>query len=259
MIRRILLALMLLATTLRAEAGFFTDIWYKAIESGWGVNLVQTDDFIFVTFFIYGPDGAPIWYHAELRWDGVSSFTGGVYATRGTFFGIPWNPAALSGPQVGTASFTPSAANAYEGTIAYTVTGVGSASHLVERQSLTLIALGGAYVGGQAGGYSGCTNSANDGAYKDYYDLAVTHLSNGAATFQFDYTSGLSCTLSGTLVQNGQLYRIPTATYTCSDGLDTTATMSEIKSTSQGLEGRFFAANVGDGCNEGASFSGTLR
>ena len=35
-------------------------------EGGWGVNFVQSDQFIFATFFIYGPDNQPIWYTAQL-------------------------------------------------------------------------------------------------------------------------------------------------------------------------------------------------
>ena len=263
MIRRILLAVLLLASAFRAEAGFYTDIWYKVVESGWGANLVQTDDFIFVTFFIYGPDGKPTWYSAELRRDGPTRYAGDVYATTGTFFGVPWKAANKTEAIVGTASFTPSTANAYEGTLAYNVTGVGSASNLVERQTLTPPVLGGFYAGGQAGSYQGCTDPAGNYVYRDHYDLTVTHdVTKGTVTLQFDSLGGYTCTLSGKLVQNGQLYRVPTATYKCTGGyeLDTTATLSEIKQTSQGIEGRLFAPNAGAaGCSETASFSGALR
>jgi len=258
MIRRLLLAFILLAASVSAKAGFYTDIWYKAVEPGWGVNLVQTDNFIFVTFFIFGPDGKPTWYVANLNYDGVDSYKGDVFAVTGTFFGVPWVPANTSEAKVGTASFKPSAANAYQATLSYAIPGVGSATNAIARQTLTAPALGGVYVGGQAGAYKGCTLADNNGAYKDFFDLTVDHLANGAATFKFDYTN-VSCTLSGTLVQDGLLYRIPTATYTCSDGLDTTASMTQIKQTSQGVEGQIFAANVGDGCNESASFSAVLR
>jgi hypothetical protein len=259
MTRRLILALMLLATTLRAEAGFFTDIWYKASESGYGFNLVQTDDFIFVTFFIYGQDGKPTWYTAHLNWNGTDRYSGDVFANQGTFFGVPWNPDNSSHVKVGTASFVPSAANAYQGTLSYTVPGVGAANVAIERQSLTAPALGGSYAGGQPGSYAGCTQPDNNTLYRDFFDLTVNHLANSQATFVFDFNSGLSCTLSGKLIQNGQLYRIPNATYTCSDGLDTTASLTEIKSTSQGIEGKLFAADVGDGCRESAVFSGALQ
>ena len=34
-------------------------------ESGWGVNFVQSDNFIFATFFIYGPDNAADLVHGD--------------------------------------------------------------------------------------------------------------------------------------------------------------------------------------------------
>jgi hypothetical protein len=259
MIRRFLLALALLAASVSAQAGYYTDLWYKPTEPGWGVNLVQADDFIFATFFIYGTDGKPTWYSAHLVWNGTDAYTGDAFANQGTFFGVPWNTANNVHVKAGTASFTPSAANSYQGTLTYSITGVGAATKAIERQSLTAPALGGTYVGGQPGAYAGCTQPANSTPYKDYFDLTVNHLANGTVTMVFDFTSGLSCTLSGTLIQNGQLYRIPSATYTCSDGLDTTASVTQIKSTSQGIEGRLFAADVGDGCSESASFSAAIQ
>ena len=46
----------------------FTDIWWTegGVESGWGVNFAQTEDFIFATFFVFGPNNAPVWYTAQL-------------------------------------------------------------------------------------------------------------------------------------------------------------------------------------------------
>ena len=264
MIRRFLIALMLLAASVQAEAGFYTDIWYKTAEPGWGVNLVQTDNFIFATFFIYGPDGKPTWYVANLDYDSVSgSYKGDVYATRGTFFGIDWVAANFIETTAGTASFKPSAVNAYQAKLSYTITGVGSATNDIVRQTLTAPALGGSYAGGQIGTYGACTAS---GGYRDYYDLEVTHFTDNTAKFVFDYrhadgTIGYSCTLSGPLIQNGQLYRIPSATYVCTGEIevDTTASMSQIKQTSQGIEGRFFAPDIGGGCSETASFSAAIE
>jgi len=50
----------------------YTDNWYAGpTEAGWGVNFTQTDNFIFATLFIYGPEqprGQPTWYTAQLTW-----------------------------------------------------------------------------------------------------------------------------------------------------------------------------------------------
>ena len=97
----------------RAGASDYTDIWFNPSEQstgggGWGVNVVQSDAFLFLTFFIYGPDNKPTWYVAGLTRDANGNFNGPLYATTGTYFGAPWNPADGAGSaQVGTASFNP--------------------------------------------------------------------------------------------------------------------------------------------------------
>jgi hypothetical protein len=257
--KRLLLALLLFGAAVRADATDWTDIWFNSAQPGYGYNLVQSDDFIYVTFYIYDSTGAPTWYGAGLYWDGVDSYAGAVYSSRGTFFGAPWNPASFVVTPVGTAAFKPSAINNYRGTFSYTITGVGQVTNQpIERQTLTAIATGGDYVGGQSGAYTGCNAPVDDYTYTDHFDLTVTHLANNSATFEFSYVGGLSCTLVGTYQQNGSYYVVPGATYTCSDGLATTANLSEVKATSLGIEGRLFAPSVGAGCAESARFAAVL-
>ena len=256
--KRVLLAVLLLFAAIRAEAIDWTDIWYNPQQPGYGYNLVQSDSFIFVTFFVFDAAGAATWYSAETTWDGTDSYKGIVYKSVGTFFGAPWVPANSRADAVGTATFKPSATNNYQGTFSYTVTGVGSAAQALERQTLTPIATGGSYLGGQSGAYSGCTAAAANGAYTDRFDLVVTHLVDGSATLAFAYMNGLSCTLAGKYEQHGQYYLLRNAASKCSDGLDTTAQVTEIKATALGYEGRYVAPNVGGGCAEGATFAAVL-
>ena len=243
-----------------ALAADFTDIWFSPQESGWGVNIVQADNFLFLTFFIYGVDKQPTWYTGQLTFDGTR-YAGGVYRTVGTYWVNPWSardhPVAQ---QVGTASFEPDASNAYQATLTYAVDGIGSVTKRIERQSLTQIALGGSYVGAQAGGYTGCPATANNGPYTDTYVLAISQAVAGAATLSFNYDSGAACTLSGTLQQNGQLYQMAGASYACSGNLNfnTTATVYELKATAQGVEGRL-SATLPSGCRESANFSAVLK
>jgi hypothetical protein len=256
--KRILLALLLLGAAVRAQAVDWTDIWFNPLQPGYGYNLVQSDAFIFVTFYVYGASGTPVWVVAGLNLDASGNYTGDLYAANGTFFGAPWVPAAYVPRKIGTATFKPSTSNNWQGVISYTSTdaqvGVGSSAVAIERQTLTAIATGGSYVGGQVGAYTGCTTAANNGGYTDKYDLAITHTAGGAVTYVFSYIGGLTCTLAGTYVQHGQYYEIPSATYTCNDGLSTTATMFEIKSTSLSIEGSVNAPSVGGGCAEAFSF-----
>jgi hypothetical protein len=240
-----------------ARAADYTDIWYTPTESGWGVNVVQSDTFLFLTFFIYGPDNKPTWYTAQLTLAG-NVYTGPLFLTQGTNWALPWSPADHPAAQaVGTATFTPDSLNAYNAMLTWSVNGVGTATKAITRQTLTTIGLGGSYTGGQVGAYTGCTDSSQNGGYTDTFALTVAQNTAGAATFTFAYGSNATCTLSGTLEQHGQLYRMPGASYACTGSLTytTTATVYEIKATAQGIEGRFAATLPSSGCQENANFS----
>jgi len=251
--------LVVFAFTPAAAATDFTDIWFIPQESGWGVNIVQSDSFLFATFFIYGSDKAPTWYTALLTFDGTR-YAGELYRTEGSFWANAWNPAEHpDAVRVGTASFQPGT-DAYHATLTYAVDGTGSVSKQIVRQTLTRIVLGGSYVGAQAGAYSNCATASQNGPYEDTFALSVTHAVNGSATLTFMYGSGATCTLSGDLAQFGQLYDMPGARYACTGslGFTTSAAVYELKATAQGIEGRL-AANLPSGCREGANFSAVLK
>lgn len=241
----------------------YTDNWYVPAEEGWGVNFTQTDNFIFATTFIYGLDKQPTWYTAQMTWDGQTQFAGGIYRTTGTYFGSPWNPADKMGGAVlvGTASFTPSTLNNYEGTFSYTVSGV-TVTKAVTRLTLSPVSLAANYVGGQSGRYSGCASVASNREYQDFFTMAVSQ-SGFDVTLTFTYPNhtpvALTCTLAGTMIQNGAIYRIPNASYQCSDGVSTNASVSDLRATPLGIEGQFDAPLVAFGCRETARFGGTLN
>jgi hypothetical protein len=258
MLKRLLLAVLFAGLASPAFAIDYSDMWYLPAESGWGVNFTQNDGVIFMTFFLYDPDNQPVWYVAIAYEDADGNFSGTLYSTTGTYFGAPWGGYASTA--VGTASFTPT--DASHGTLTYTVAGAPPVVKSIVRQTLATIDLTGNFTGGQAGGYSACTSPGDDFLYKDTFELSVTQ-SAGNVTMTFAYPTAaaatLNCTFSGALVQEGQLYSVPSATYQCDDGTDTVASMSEIKQTSQGIEGRFGAAPPvawGPGCREDATFSG---
>jgi hypothetical protein len=261
-LHRLIGALVLAAACLAAPAARatdYTDLWFNPAESGWGVNVVQSDNFMFLTFFIYDDNHQPTWYSADLVWDGTK-YTGGLFATRGTKWSLPWNPGDSPAPtQVGTASFLPDPTTAYRATLSYSVTGVGTVIKGIERQTLTTIALGGNYVGGQSGAYSSCSNASANYAYIDKFNLAVSQLISGQATLTFSYDTGATCTLQGILEQHGKLYRMNDAAYQCTGSLtfSTRATVYELKATSAGIEGRFSSA-LPSGCQENAQFGGAF-
>jgi hypothetical protein len=256
MLKRLLraaLTLAFLAMSLPAAAATdYTDIWYLPSESGWGVNLVQADNVIFATFFIYGPTNEPTWYTAVIYSDANGNFAGNLYSTVGTYFGAPWIPGNVVNTLVGTASFVPS--NATQGTLTYSLTGGPTVTKSIQRQTLTTINLAGNYTGGRSGDYSGA-GCGTPGTYQDNFNLQVLQPGNGSASFEFSYSTGLDCTLSGLLTQYGQLYSISSATYQCSNGLNTVASMAGIQATAEGIEGTYTAPSAAGGCSENAAFA----
>ncbi len=66
MMKRLLLSFFLVIASAQAAAVDYTDIWYNPAESGWGMNVVQSDSFMFLTFFIYGSDNKPTWFTGQV-------------------------------------------------------------------------------------------------------------------------------------------------------------------------------------------------
>ena len=251
---RRLLALLLLSSALvrPAAAVDFTDIWWNPAESGWGVNFIQSNQFIFATMFLYGPTGnQPFWYTAQLTQQSNGTWTGPVYQTTGTYFGNPWNTADSSATQVGTATFTPT--SAITGTLAYNVNTV-TVTKSIQRQSLTTIPLGGTYRGAYQSIFANCNDSTFNGAIDYDSTWTVTQTTGGAMTFTV--TSNDSFKMTGPYTQTGTLFSMYDAAYTLA-GKTMTATVTQIKATAQGLEGTW-TANVGaayPGCVETGYFS----
>ena len=50
----------------------FSDLWWTPAESGWGVNVAQQADVMFLTFYVFGPTGQPILVHGAARRPGTA-------------------------------------------------------------------------------------------------------------------------------------------------------------------------------------------
>jgi hypothetical protein len=88
----------------------FSDLWWIPAESGWGANVTQQADVMFVTIFVFGPSGQPTWYAGTLYYsltapDGSLVFTGDLYQTVAPWFGAVFDPGLVSSRKVGTATF----------------------------------------------------------------------------------------------------------------------------------------------------------
>src|SRR5689334_9010023 len=104
-----------------AHSVSYDDMWWNPAESGWGVNIVQQEDVLFLTWFIYGSDGKPTWVTSDMRPTNATSFSGSVYSVTGS----PYNAPAFMANQaqtVGTASLVFSDGN--HGMLAYSINGL---------------------------------------------------------------------------------------------------------------------------------------
>jgi hypothetical protein len=245
-------ALALVAVPARAATDY-TDLWWNPAESGWGVNFIQANDFIFSTFFVYGPSGQPTWYTGQLSLDVNGNWIGPLYMTSGTYFGSPWNPGQSGIRQVGSVTFVP--ATEASGTLSYAVDGV-IVSKQVVRQTLKTIPLGGSYAGSVYTEVSGCINPAQNGTFSRFANITVVQTVTGSVSLDFNVQGGGTCSLSGNANQFGQVYQIPSATYSC--GTAGPILVSGLKATAQGIEGQW-QGPIGAGCSEFGSFTGTLQ
>lgn len=241
-----------------AAATDWTDIWWATPEVGWGVNFVQSDQFIFATFFVHGPDLQPDWYTGQMTLNATTGvWSGGLYRTTGSPFGSPYNSAELSTLQVGSVTFTPT--TTYSGTLTYNVSTV-NVTKQIQRLTLTTIPVGGAYYGGIYQTITECANSSQNVINRLYSEFIVeqtTPESTSQLRIDFAVENGV-CTLSGRYFQDGQLFSIPNAAYTCTTGINATANVTGVKSTQQGFEGQW-AARFNDGCVDRGYFSAVLN
>jgi hypothetical protein len=261
MAKRFVLALALLVAASGARALEYTDVYFDADEPGWGAFLVQSDTLQFVAFFVYGRNGEPVWYTAQLTDDNAGAYTGPVYATTGTWFGSPWNPAQLGVTAVGSATFQP--IDLYHATLSYTVSGSPTVNKTIQRQSLTPYQMTGRYSGSMAGAISGCANPArNDPAFRARFVLDTTQVGDSSMTLTFTLVDaahqGIACVVSGPLAHAGRIYQMPGGTLTCSgpgqDGVATAVTIDALHPTGQGIEGKLSGA-AGGACTASLHFA----
>jgi|SRR5450755_1010367 hypothetical protein len=253
MLKRLLLTLLLLMASAQAAAVDYTDIWYNPAESGWGANVVESDGFLFITFFIYGADSKPVWYTGQVTQDASSNFNGTLYATTGTYFILPW--AGASATPAGTVSFQP--LGPYTAKLVYTVNGVGSVTKTIQRQPLTPFAIAGDYTGGLVLTQSQCANSGS-GTLNVNISISQPLNNVGPVSVGMQRADGIVCTFTSPVTQWGKLYQMPNATYTCNQGRNTTAKVDELTATAHGIEGTW-SALVEGGCVETGVFDAVLR
>ena len=233
----------------------FTDLWFNANESGWGVNIIQQQDVIFATLFVYGQNNAPTWYvGSDIRYQGSQGadqvFTGTLFQTSGPFFGGPFNPSAVTNRSVGTFTFRASRSDA--ATITYSVDGT-NVTKSITRQTWRNQNFAGSYRGAVVGTYSGCTQG--NGPYESPAILTITQ--NGGSIQIHEAGNGYTCTYTGNYTPAGNS-GVASGSGSCSDGFAQTWSASEMK---VGLDffSAAFTSRIGASCNFVGRLGGIRR
>jgi hypothetical protein len=239
-----------------AQAASFQDMWWNPSESGWGVNVVQQGDILFATWFVYGPDGAPIWYVMSNGQKTANNvYTGRLFSTRGTWFGAAWNPAQLTVLDVGSATFTLTDKKSLS--LRYTV-GSATVTKNLTRQSFAVLPLSGDFYGAELGQPSNCANNSRYYTFSLFTVAATTSASTftGPLTITQQTADGGVCTLSGTHTQYGSSVE-GGGTYTCNSGVTGTWSFTDGQFNSEAFSIKVSAALNNSTCRLEAVYSGS--
>jgi hypothetical protein len=117
----------------------YSDIWWNANESGWGVTIADHDTNIFAVLYTYRADGRPVWFTIPggAFSQGRRIFQGDIYETRGpAYTSAVFDSSLVTGAKVGTATFDFSPPGLAAGTalFTYTISGVNKTKQ-IQRQA----------------------------------------------------------------------------------------------------------------------------
>lgn len=102
-----------------AVATNFTDLWGLPSEGGWGINVAQQGDLVFLSWFTYGAGGLGQWFYGSgLTRTSGNTFTGQLFQTTGSPFNA-FDATRVQSTPVGDATLTFTSPS--EGTFRYTV------------------------------------------------------------------------------------------------------------------------------------------
>jgi hypothetical protein len=199
----------------------YTDIWWNPDTSGWGVNMVQSDQFIFATFFVYDVDGNPCWYVAEMDYQN-NIFSGKIIKTKSAPTRDIWTPVNVQRTVVGNAVFTPESST--KGTITLTFDDGVVLTKQVERQTLKAPTIqeeeSAVYQATIKTKYEE-ENRGNDRVWYSTHTSTMRFTKNGnQGTLSFTNNDGVDCQITGPLEVKGRKYEIDDdfGRYTCSNG-----------------------------------------
>jgi V8-like Glu-specific endopeptidase len=110
----------------------YSDLWWNARESGWGLNITQHDGTIFAAWYLYDDGGRPMWVVMPGgKWTSSSSYSGDLYVASGPDARGAFDPARVVRSRVGAATLSFTSGD--RAVFSYQINGV-SGSKQIERQ-----------------------------------------------------------------------------------------------------------------------------
>jgi hypothetical protein len=233
----------LCASLAHAIVSDFSDLWWNAAESGWGMQLVRGGDATFATLYVYDAKERPVFYTATLSAVGPV-WSGTLYETTGPHFGAAvFDPTKVIVRAVGAMTFAPATSDT--ATLSYSVDGLNVTKNVM-RQTLRLENLSGAFAIATQRATTHCPDAAANGERLALESATVAH-SGSAITI--DWTvGGRTCQLTGTYMQTGRLGAAQTS-YACSDGEAGDMALFELAKRDGFLTGRFQGHAITNGCD----------
>ncbi len=249
----------LAATTLLvtpARATDLSDLWWNPNESGWGVNIAQQAEVLYLTFYVYDPARAPTWFVAILYYKsatpaGALVFDGRLYRTSGPWFGGAFNSPSVATTDSGSATLTVTAIS--NATLDYTVNGVAVSKQITRQTWRDNPSVVGNFFGALVGQASGCGGTG--GAFAADGTMNITR-SGTNASFEFQFSGGV-CTFAGSYTQSGRMGSLA-GTATCTGSVRGTVSLEEIEANGSGLTLRY-SGDYGNGCRESGRFGGVRQ
>ena len=220
----------------------YTDAWYNPAESGSGVFVVQQNNLMFLTLYVYGGDLVPRWYFASSMTPSSNgtTWTGTLYRSQGTSFASPWNPGQFLTFATGT--ITLNFTSPTTATMNYSVDNV-SVTKTIQRFAFGNDSLAGVYAGGLLANASQCNPAMTSLGIADRLTVDQSVPSSPRFTVDFYTPANLpaTCTFTGPFTPQGKVGSITNGTWSCTGGANNSGTfsMSEISVNRNGLTAHF--------------------
>ena len=234
-----------------------SDLWGNPVENGWGLQIIQRADVIFVTLYLYNPNSMPTWYAAVLNPNSGNNWTGDLMQTSGPWFGTePFNQAAVTVTRVGAMTFTPTSAR--DAILSYSINGI-SKSKDIERITIRYENYTGNYIGIVAYAAEGCPNPGDLGLYNNRINFSITQSGTSIAMMSQQQGTTAVCSSNGSYGQDGQFGNTRQVTSNCTDGSGAGAatTYSQMNVTASGVTMHFTAPSTNPG-SKGCTLKGSL-